>query len=91
VAIADLLCVALMQGNLVYVGVFFIDSKLYTISVLASLNFRDHLRHVDQMPSSTTYPLSEIRVGQWSSHTERVESTPEGYVEGKPVSGTTVV
>ncbi|KIJ44847.1 hypothetical protein M422DRAFT_251833 [Sphaerobolus stellatus SS14] len=44
VAVVDLICVVSMQDNLVYAGVFFIVSKLYANSVLASLNLRGILK-----------------------------------------------
>jgi len=53
-AIADFICILTMESNLVYVGVFFVVSKLYTNSILASVNMRATLKKGSHIISGTT-------------------------------------
>ncbi|EJD03388.1 uncharacterized protein FOMMEDRAFT_156792 [Fomitiporia mediterranea MF3/22] len=43
-SIASLICAIIMPGNLVFIGIHFVISKLYINSVLASLNTRNSFR-----------------------------------------------
>ncbi|TFY70884.1 hypothetical protein EVG20_g2116 [Dentipellis fragilis] len=54
VAVASLICWAVMPHNLVFMGLHFSIGKLYTNSLLATLNMRHWLRHRSRSSSQNT-------------------------------------
>jgi len=74
-SLATLICFLTMKGNLVWGGVFVVVSRLYSNSVLASLNSRETLRTMN-----TGYPSVTLSSQMRSqlSHTQPIKMRPLG-------------
>jgi len=74
-SLATLICFLTMKGNLVWGGVFVVVSRLYSNSVLASLNSRQTLRTMNTGYPSVTLS-SQMR--SHSSNTQPIKMRPLG-------------
>ncbi|KAJ7764913.1 hypothetical protein B0H16DRAFT_1526191 [Mycena metata] len=74
-SLATLICFLTMKGNLVWGGVFVVVSRLYSNSVLASLNSRQTLRTMNTGYPSVTLS-SQMRSN--SSNTQPIKMRPLG-------------
>jgi len=75
-SLATLICFLTMKGNLVWGGVFVVVSRLYSNSVLASLNSRQTLRTMNTGYPSVT--LSSQMRSHSSSNTQPIKMRPLG-------------
>ncbi|KAJ7203073.1 hypothetical protein GGX14DRAFT_699035 [Mycena pura] len=94
VIIAAITCLLCMPDNLIYLGIYFTIAKLYSNSVLATLNLRNWYRHQRPMgiPLTLTHQHqpafrnTAITVGPVSTNTARgsPEPSPSKELEGMP-------
>ncbi|KAG2154658.1 hypothetical protein DEU56DRAFT_373722 [Suillus clintonianus] len=73
-AVAALICWLTMPENRIFLGLHFVIAKLYAISLLATLNARQHTRNGKQNNFSSGYPLPIVFSEDWENAPEALRS-----------------
>lgn len=76
-ALADFICAVTMTNNLIFLGIYFINSKMYTNSLLAVLNARRSMYVPSQIGSFDLGKRPGILFGESRSSRWRPTSRPE--------------